>query len=101
MVGRCTASAIASASRKSFFCPLGINLFNSELSAKRLALLHELVPQAKRVAVLGDPADAANTASTLRDIDPASRAIGFQMKIYSASSSREIDAAFAVPMLAP
>ena len=57
----------------------GINLFNSELAAKRLALLHELVPQAKRVAVLVDPADAANTASTLREIDPASRAIGFQI----------------------
>jgi putative tryptophan/tyrosine transport system substrate-binding protein len=72
----------------------GINLFNSELAAKRLALLHELVPQAKRVAVLVDPADAANTASTLRDIDPASRAIGFQIQISNASSSREIDAAF-------
>lgn len=52
------------------------------------------MPQAKRVAVLVDPPDAANTASTLRDIDPASRAIGFQIKIFNASSSREIDAAF-------
>ena len=72
----------------------GINLFNSELAAKRLALLHELVPQAKRVAVLVDPADAANTASTLRDVDPASRAIGFLIKVFNASSSREVDAAF-------
>jgi putative ABC transport system substrate-binding protein len=72
----------------------GINLFNSELSAKRLALLHELVPQAKRIAVLVDPADATNTASTLRDVDQASRAIGFQIKVFNASSSREIDAAF-------
>ena len=72
----------------------GINLFNSELATKRLALLHELVPQARRVAVLVDPADAANTASTLREVDPASRAIGFQIKIFNASSSREIDAAF-------
>jgi putative ABC transport system substrate-binding protein len=72
----------------------GINLFNSELAAKRLALLHELVPQAKRVAVLVDPADAANTASTLRDIEPASRAIGFQIKIFNVSSSHDIDAAF-------
>jgi len=72
----------------------GINLFNSELAAKRLALLHELVPQAKRVAVLVDPADAANAASTLREIDTASRAIGFQIKVLNASSSREIDAAF-------
>jgi putative ABC transport system substrate-binding protein len=72
----------------------GINVFNLELAAKRLALLHELVPQAKRVAVLVDPADAANTASTLRDVDPASRAIGFQIKVFNANSSREIDAAF-------
>ena len=72
----------------------GINLFNSELAAKRLALLHELVPQARRVAVLVDPADAANTASTLRDIDPAGRAIGFQIKTFNASSSREVDTAF-------
>jgi putative tryptophan/tyrosine transport system substrate-binding protein len=72
----------------------GINIFNSELVAKRLALLHELVPQAKRVAVLVDPADASNTASTLRDIDPVSRAIGLQIKTFNASSSREIDAAF-------
>jgi putative ABC transport system substrate-binding protein len=72
----------------------GINLFNTELTAKRLALLHELVPQAKRVAVLVDPTDAANTASTLRDVDPASRAIGFQIKVFDASGSREIDAAF-------
>ena len=71
----------------------GINLFNSELAAKRLALLHEFVPQAKRVAVLVDPADATNTTSTLRDVDVASRAIGLQIKIFNASSSREIDAA--------
>jgi putative ABC transport system substrate-binding protein len=72
----------------------GINLFNTELTAKRLALLHELVPQARRVAVLVDPTDAANTASTLRDVDPASRAMGFQIKVFDASSSREIDAVF-------
>ena len=71
----------------------GINLFNTELTAKRLALLHELVPQAKRVAVLVDPTDAANTASTLRDVDPASRAIGLQIKVFNASGGRAIDAA--------
>ena len=71
----------------------GINLFNSELAAKRLALLHEFVPQAKRVAVLVDPGDATNTTSTLRDVDVASRAIGLQIKVFNASSSREIDAA--------
>jgi putative ABC transport system substrate-binding protein len=73
----------------------GINLFNQELTPKRLALLHELVPQAKRVAVLVDPADAANTESTLRDVETAGRAIGLQIKILNAGRSREIGAAFA------
>jgi putative ABC transport system substrate-binding protein len=72
----------------------GINLFNSEVTAKRLALLHELVPQIKRVAVLVDPADAANTASTLRGVEAASRAIGVQMKVFNVGSNSEIDAAF-------
>jgi putative tryptophan/tyrosine transport system substrate-binding protein len=72
----------------------GINLFNSEVAAKRVALLHELVPQAKRVAVLVDPADAANTASTLRGIEAASHAIGLQIKVFNTGSNSEIDAAF-------
>jgi putative tryptophan/tyrosine transport system substrate-binding protein len=72
----------------------GINLFNQEVTAKRLALLHELVPQARRVAVLVDPADAANTASTLRDVATASRAIDLQTRVLKAGNSREIDAAF-------
>jgi putative ABC transport system substrate-binding protein len=43
----------------------GINFFNAELIAKRLQLLHELVPTAKRVAVLVNPADASTTQTTL------------------------------------
>ena len=39
----------------------GVNFFNTELAAKRLELLRELVPAAKRVAVLVNPTDAANT----------------------------------------
>ena len=54
----------------------GINFFSSELAAKRLDLLHDLLPRAVRVAVLVNPADAANTASTLRDVEAAARAIG-------------------------
>ena len=72
----------------------GINLFNSEVTAKRLALLHELVPQAKRVAVLVDPHDAANTASTLRGIEAASPAAGLQTKVFNAGGNAEIDVAF-------
>jgi len=72
----------------------GINFFNYELVAKRLGLLCELVPGAARVAVLVNPTNAANT-ETVRDVDAASRAIGLQIQVLNASTSREIDAAFA------
>jgi len=73
----------------------GINFLSTELVAKRLELLHELVPAATRVAVLVNPANVTNTESTLRDVEPAARAIGLQIQILNASTSREIDAAFA------
>jgi putative tryptophan/tyrosine transport system substrate-binding protein len=72
----------------------GINLFNSELTAKRLELLHELVPQAVRIAVLVNPSEAANTESTLLNIEGAGRAIGVKIDILNANTNREIDAAF-------
>jgi putative ABC transport system substrate-binding protein len=74
----------------------GINFFNSEVVAKRLGLLHELVPTAVRIAVLVDPADATNTETTLRDVDQAARAFGLQIHVLKASTSGEIDAAFAI-----
>ena len=49
----------------------GINFFSAELAAKRLELLRELVPAATRVAVLVNPANAANTEPTLRDVEAA------------------------------
>jgi putative ABC transport system substrate-binding protein len=73
----------------------GINNFIYELVAKRLALLRELVPAAVRVAVLVNPANA-QTETTMRDVEAAARAIGLQLQIVNASSSREIDAAFAI-----
>jgi putative tryptophan/tyrosine transport system substrate-binding protein len=72
----------------------GINLFSAELIAKRLELLRELVPTAVRLAVLVNPANATTTATTLRDVEPAARAMGQQIKVLNASTSREIDAAF-------
>jgi putative tryptophan/tyrosine transport system substrate-binding protein len=72
----------------------GINFFSGELAAKRLDLLRDLLPRAVRVAVLVNPADAANTASILRDVEAAARAIGLQVQVLNASTSREINAAF-------
>jgi putative ABC transport system substrate-binding protein len=72
----------------------GINFFSGELVAKRLELLLELVPAGTRVAVLVNPANVTNTESTLRDVEPAARAMGQQIQVFNASTSREIDGAF-------
>ena len=72
-----------------------INVFNIEVAAKRLELLRELVPATTRVAVLVNPAEATTAKSTLRDLEPAARAMGLQIELLNASTSREIDAAFA------
>src|SRR5262249_2114927 len=73
----------------------GINFLVGELSAKRLELLRALVPAATRVVVLVNPAQATNTESTLREVEAAARAMGLQIQVLNASTSREIDAAFA------
>jgi 3-dehydroquinate dehydratase len=72
----------------------GINLFNTELVAKRLELLRELVPRAAHIAVLVNPADGASTETTVRDATAAARAIGLQIQILNANTGREIDSAF-------
>ena len=72
----------------------GINLFNTEVAAKRLSLLHELVPKASRVAVLVSPADTANTKSTLQELQAAAGGMGLQIDVLNAYSNREINAAF-------
>jgi putative tryptophan/tyrosine transport system substrate-binding protein len=73
----------------------GINFVSGELVAKRLQLLRELVPGAARVAVLVNPANATQTESTLRDVEPAARDMGLQIQVLKANTSREIDAGFA------
>ena len=70
----------------------GINMLGGELVAKRLELLHEVVPRANRVAVLHYPA-AANAEFTLNELETAGRALGLQIQILNASTNREIDAA--------
>jgi putative ABC transport system substrate-binding protein len=73
----------------------GINDFLNEVVAKRLRLLHDLVPKAVRVAVLVNPANAPSAASTLRGVQEAAPAIGLQIEILNATTIGEIDAAFA------
>jgi ABC-type uncharacterized transport system substrate-binding protein len=72
----------------------GINVFTGEVTAKRLELLHELVPKAIRVAVLVNPTNPT-AEMTLRDVEPAGRALGLQLQVFNARTSREISAAFA------
>jgi putative ABC transport system substrate-binding protein len=73
----------------------GINWFAQETTAKRLGLLHEMVPKAVRIAVLVNPANALVAEATLRDIPEAARALGLQIQVIKAGTSREIEAAFA------
>jgi ABC transporter substrate binding protein len=73
----------------------GYNGFAQELVAKRLGLLHELVPKAVRVAVLVNPGNASSAETTSREVQEAAHAIGLQIDVLNASTSREIDAAFA------
>jgi putative tryptophan/tyrosine transport system substrate-binding protein len=73
----------------------GVNVLFAELVAKRLGLLHDLEPKAVRVAVLVNPTNASNAEATLREIPEAARGLGLQIQVMNASTSREIDAAFA------
>src|SRR5262245_18552787 len=68
----------------------GVNFFTTELVTKRLGLLHELVPKAVRLAVLVNPANTSITQATLRDVPVAARAIGLQIQVLNASTSRDI-----------
>ena len=71
----------------------GVNFVTGELTAKRLELLRELVPAATRVAVLVNPTNPA-AETTVRDVEPAARAMGLQIQVLNASTGREINAAF-------
>jgi putative tryptophan/tyrosine transport system substrate-binding protein len=72
----------------------GINFFSSELAAKRLELLREMVPAATRVAALVDPAFPL-TESFVRDVETAANAMGLQIQIFNAKTNSEINLAFA------
>ena len=72
----------------------GIDNFTNQVGAKRLEVLHDLLPKVTRIGVLVSPADAGATEAQLTDIEAAARAMGLQIKVYNADTSAEIDAAF-------
>ena len=67
----------------------GINIFTGELTAKRFALMRELVPGVARVAVLVNPDDVANTKSTLQIVEGAARDMGLQIAVLNANHRRQ------------
>jgi putative ABC transport system substrate-binding protein len=73
----------------------GVNFFTNEVLGKRLELLRELMPTAVRIAVIINPSSASVAQSIVRDVEAARVAMGLQIRVIDASSSREIDAAFA------
>ena len=73
----------------------GINFFFTEVIAKRLRLLHDLLPKAVRIAVLVNSANAPLTETTLREVNEAATKIGLRIQIFNATTIGEIDAAFA------
>jgi putative tryptophan/tyrosine transport system substrate-binding protein len=71
----------------------GFYFLATGLVAKRLALLHELLPAGTRVAVLVNPTNAATAEPTMRDA--AGRTLNLDIQAFNASTVGEIDAAFA------
>jgi putative tryptophan/tyrosine transport system substrate-binding protein len=72
----------------------GINFFVNEIDAKRLGLMHELLPKATRFAVLVNPADATSADTTSKALKEAAHTLGADIHFFSASTPAEIDAAF-------
>jgi putative ABC transport system substrate-binding protein len=73
----------------------GVNFLNREVTAKRFGLLRELLPGMARVAVLVNPVNVINAELTLREVEAAARAMGVRIQLINASTSSEINTAFA------
>jgi len=71
----------------------GVSNLSPGLEAKRLGLLHELVPTATTLGFLINP-NFPLAAAQLNDVQEAARAIGVHTRLFRASTDREIDAAF-------
>jgi putative ABC transport system substrate-binding protein len=72
----------------------GVSWFSAELGSKRLALLHELVPGARVVALLVNP-NNAEAARQPAELQEAARSIGLRLVILNATAAGDIDTAFA------
>ena len=75
--------------------PTGINVLTAEIVAKRLRLLHDLLPNAARIAVLVDPNNATITETTVQDVQKAAPTMGLQTQIINATTVGEINEVFA------
>ncbi len=72
----------------------GVSIMSTELMAKRLELLSDLVPQASVIALLVNP-NNSQTERVMRDVQEAARVKGVQLHVLKANTEGEIDAAFA------
>jgi len=73
----------------------GISVLTSDVVAKRLRLLHDLLPNAARIAVLVDPNNATITEATVQDVQKAAPTMGLQTQIINATTVGEINEVFA------
>ena len=73
----------------------GVNFVSAELVAKRLELLRDLLPRASRIALIVNPAQVARAETTLRDLHAAADTLGLQVQVFNATTSQEVNAAFA------
>jgi putative tryptophan/tyrosine transport system substrate-binding protein len=71
----------------------GVYQFTTGLEAKRLGLLHEMVPKATSIAVLVNP-NFANAENQLRDVQEAAARLGVQLVVVRANAESDFDAAF-------
>src|SRR5712671_6824517 len=72
----------------------GVSFFSNELAAKRLGLLHDLLPQATVIAVLVN-SNFPDAADQSRNVQEAARTLGLQIRVLNASTDVDIDSGFA------
>ena len=73
----------------------GVNIQTSELVTKRLRLLHDLLPNAVRIAVLVNPGNASVIKTTVQEVQKAAPTMGLQTEIINATTVGEINKVFA------